>query len=348
MRKVGRNEPCPCGSGKKYKKCCEPTVQSSTPTAGAASLNKATDFLKVFRDSIGDHAFESEIELRQAITAFKDDFNSRPLPDFLGLNAEQMHRISTQPIEALTDLVCLCFADREKLHLSAPVIHMAISIMLHIRTANGLELTEKGNLPLQVVTEMHDHMPHLYELITASLQSEENLPDLFIVRNLLEMADVTVQRQGRLELTGLGSELLNEILSEKKTARLYRQLFLVYTNRFNWLLFTCYEKPFAFIQHTALFDLFILQQKAVDGVDEMALAKAWSTAFPSLGEKLGRMNLVLPPLTPNERVHDAFCDVFIHRYCWLFNLLEQQEDAQTGALKYRTTELFRETFDWQI
>ena len=22
MRDVGRNDPCPCGSGKKYKKCC--------------------------------------------------------------------------------------------------------------------------------------------------------------------------------------------------------------------------------------------------------------------------------------------------------------------------------------
>jgi len=22
MNKVGRNDPCPCGSGKKYKKCC--------------------------------------------------------------------------------------------------------------------------------------------------------------------------------------------------------------------------------------------------------------------------------------------------------------------------------------
>ncbi|NDP19930.1 MAG: hypothetical protein GZ091_02440 [Paludibacter sp.] len=21
--KIGRNDPCPCGSGKKYKKCCE-------------------------------------------------------------------------------------------------------------------------------------------------------------------------------------------------------------------------------------------------------------------------------------------------------------------------------------
>jgi preprotein translocase subunit SecA len=23
-KKVGRNDPCPCGSGKKYKKCCLP------------------------------------------------------------------------------------------------------------------------------------------------------------------------------------------------------------------------------------------------------------------------------------------------------------------------------------
>jgi hypothetical protein len=23
MQKVGRNDPCPCGSGKKFKKCCE-------------------------------------------------------------------------------------------------------------------------------------------------------------------------------------------------------------------------------------------------------------------------------------------------------------------------------------
>ena len=24
--KIGRNEPCPCGSGKKYKKCCIKTI----------------------------------------------------------------------------------------------------------------------------------------------------------------------------------------------------------------------------------------------------------------------------------------------------------------------------------
>jgi tetratricopeptide (TPR) repeat protein len=29
MNKIGRNEPCPCGSGKKYKKCCLPVPQLS-------------------------------------------------------------------------------------------------------------------------------------------------------------------------------------------------------------------------------------------------------------------------------------------------------------------------------
>jgi len=26
MDKIGRNDPCPCGSGKKYKKCCLPLL----------------------------------------------------------------------------------------------------------------------------------------------------------------------------------------------------------------------------------------------------------------------------------------------------------------------------------
>jgi len=30
MEKVGRNDPCPCGSGKKFKKCCESKVTKRT------------------------------------------------------------------------------------------------------------------------------------------------------------------------------------------------------------------------------------------------------------------------------------------------------------------------------
>ena len=33
--RVGRNEPCPCGSGKKYKKCCLGSEQNRSPVAGS-------------------------------------------------------------------------------------------------------------------------------------------------------------------------------------------------------------------------------------------------------------------------------------------------------------------------
>ena len=34
--KVGRNDPCPCGSGKKYKQCCERKTNALSPTAWLA------------------------------------------------------------------------------------------------------------------------------------------------------------------------------------------------------------------------------------------------------------------------------------------------------------------------
>jgi hypothetical protein len=60
MATVGRNEPCPCGSGKKYKHCCAAKAQQ-TPlgtkvlgslialalvTAAAIALLTLSDFLR--------------------------------------------------------------------------------------------------------------------------------------------------------------------------------------------------------------------------------------------------------------------------------------------------------------
>ena len=40
MAKIGRNDPCPCGSGKKYKKCClagdEAAARAARPAPPAA------------------------------------------------------------------------------------------------------------------------------------------------------------------------------------------------------------------------------------------------------------------------------------------------------------------------
>lgn len=49
MDKTGRNDPCPCGSGKKFKKCCE--AKASRRSIGSAQLisggdNKMASFFK--------------------------------------------------------------------------------------------------------------------------------------------------------------------------------------------------------------------------------------------------------------------------------------------------------------
>lgn len=45
MGKIGRNAPCPCGSGKKYKRCCLWTQQEKK-----ASSVKKQQFIPVFTD----------------------------------------------------------------------------------------------------------------------------------------------------------------------------------------------------------------------------------------------------------------------------------------------------------
>ncbi|HSX03627.1 MAG TPA: SEC-C metal-binding domain-containing protein [Rhabdochlamydiaceae bacterium] len=40
MNKVGRNDPCPCGSGKKFKKCCEERLVRKKLNATVISAGK--------------------------------------------------------------------------------------------------------------------------------------------------------------------------------------------------------------------------------------------------------------------------------------------------------------------
>ena len=44
MTKIGRNDPCPCGSGQKYKRCCLPRDEAAAAAdrAAAPALDRAT------------------------------------------------------------------------------------------------------------------------------------------------------------------------------------------------------------------------------------------------------------------------------------------------------------------
>ncbi|MEM8728038.1 MAG: SEC-C metal-binding domain-containing protein [Chlamydiota bacterium] len=82
MREVGRNEPCPCGSGKKYKKCC---LQKSSakrhcfnvidPSSVQSSMSRITAMVaKTFdADTAVTPAEGLEKKVRQKDPSFKED-----------------------------------------------------------------------------------------------------------------------------------------------------------------------------------------------------------------------------------------------------------------------------------
>jgi SEC-C motif-containing protein len=76
---IGRNDPCPCGSGVKYKKCCldrEPAVSSIPPHLSPAELVQARgrafsagDFGFIYDSYHADSNFRSQFPDRKAYLA---------------------------------------------------------------------------------------------------------------------------------------------------------------------------------------------------------------------------------------------------------------------------------------
>jgi len=86
---VGRNEACPCGSGRKYKKCClgQKASVAFTPAHREAALDKLAEFSlrpaldeermvagvafwSGWLDSQGEEAGRPAMDLEESITAF--------------------------------------------------------------------------------------------------------------------------------------------------------------------------------------------------------------------------------------------------------------------------------------
>ena len=92
--KIGRNDPCPCGSGNKFNKCCagkgEPGEQAVGTGAVMAELKKQLEGMDF--NSLEDANLFAGQFMRQS--------NQAPNDDFHGLSSEQMHRFLYFPFES--------------------------------------------------------------------------------------------------------------------------------------------------------------------------------------------------------------------------------------------------------
>ncbi len=89
MAKTGRNDPCPCGSGKKYKQCCLARDEAAAATARAAHAAAApprrpgfTSYLQI-RDHDTDELTEASNAAANLVRAGKLDEAERAAHDLL-------------------------------------------------------------------------------------------------------------------------------------------------------------------------------------------------------------------------------------------------------------------------
>ena len=62
MAKIGRNAPCPCGSGKKYKKCCLPLQDRSSSQQNISYSEADIDILDMLSNRVADLINEGELD----------------------------------------------------------------------------------------------------------------------------------------------------------------------------------------------------------------------------------------------------------------------------------------------
>ncbi|HTU61723.1 MAG TPA: SEC-C metal-binding domain-containing protein, partial [Polyangiales bacterium] len=75
MPKTGRNEPCPCGSGKKYKHCCLPKNEEAERIAFAERKAVAEQEQRERERAVADHLAHVEAQLDED-ASLADDSNA--------------------------------------------------------------------------------------------------------------------------------------------------------------------------------------------------------------------------------------------------------------------------------
>ena len=264
--KIGRNDPCPCGSGKKYKHCC--LSPASVISDELHSLLEGQDF--------------NSIEDAQAVT---DDFmssrNRQEQDDFCGLSPEQMYRLLYFPFDS-PDLYH--FPEILSAEPEAPILILVNSITQAIDD-KGLKATAKGNLPQKLCRDAADAYlqtrpaDDIRRLFKAD--REDKFLELNVTRITLELAGLLRKTKGRFYLT----RKFKRLRDTSGLAGLYPEIFKTYCQKFNWAYQDGYPE-IPFIQQSFLFTLFLLSRYGGDWKLDSFYEDCFLQAFPMIEDEV--------------------------------------------------------------
>lgn len=271
MQKIGRNDPCPCGSGKKYKKCCLGKNGDAVPVGGASQGVQSE-----LHQAIEGKEFSSLEEAQDFANQFMQQRNQRPMDDFHGLSPEQMSQILNYPFDSPQ---IAYFPDSIESADQSPIMFL-FNLMVEAIGEDGLKPTAKGNLPQKFCREAfqcyQSEDRHRNQLYNRKVNKEDDFFDLHVTRLIAEMAGLVRKYKGRFIL----SRKCRKLLAEGGGA-IYPCLFRTFVEKYNWGYGDRHQE-IPFIQHAFLFSLYLLQRYGAENRSAQFYEDIFLNAFPVL------------------------------------------------------------------
>jgi len=269
--KINRNDPCPCGSGKKYKKCC---LDKQTETTGPPNLREVMDEI---RAKLEGQEFSSLEEVNAAMNQLTQAQNDSAITSFHGLSPSQMHRVLYFPFDS-PELVK--FAESPAAPSQVPALRL-FALLVDGIGEKGLTPTATGNLPRSFCREaalaFWGEEGYVEHTRYGSLRTELDFFDMHCLRLTAELAGLVRKYKGKFVLT---AECKKKIAASGVES-VYTDLFMAYTQKFNWSYRDGFQE-FPFLQQAFLFTLFLLRKYGGEFRPQAFYEDIFLEAFPNL------------------------------------------------------------------
>jgi hypothetical protein len=323
--KIGRNEPCPCGSGLKYKKCC-----LGKQDAGG-KVKVVGDGLDELREMVKGHEFSTVEELSALIDEKTKHRSQAGLDDFQGLSSDQMNRFLYFPFESPQ---YVSFPEVLDTVPEAPVAKLFLMLAAAVGE-DGLKGTATGNLPRNFCRDaalaLLGEEGYRQKTSSAGINKEPDFRELHVTRLVAEMAGLVRNSKGRFELTGE----CRQLMAEAGIAAVYPRLLRSFVQKFNWGYGDGYpDSPM--IQQSFAYTLYLLWRFGEDWKPASFYADCFLQAFPLVPDEFRDV----PTGTPEETAARCFALRSLDRGAELLGLVEIDHDPDRRLLPaYRVRKL---------
>lgn len=331
--KLGRNDPCHCGSGKKYKRCCMNNVSKQH----AQVFDDVEDMLAMNPDLSLD-------ELNAALQHKVQDRNNQPHPNFCGVTPTQMANWLYAPFDELQWVTISTPAD-----LSASPVMRYLALILDEAMAHegSFKATSKGNLPAKLIKQASELLPEFavaqfsrnISISEFAGSNEDKFNALHYTRVLAEISGIIYRRSGRYHVKKSAQKqyLFQGIQS------FFKPMLEAAISKYNW----GYLDSFEYDVDLRTFWLFMLWRiQSHNNVDQ--LTKEVITAFPDLLQSFSTDDYFSPEKNLSTLIESRFVERFLQ--FWGFIIIDPRRyvNGESVAKIAQVQPLLKQTFQFTI